>query len=226
MEINKVYNEDCLETMAKMPDNFLDCVITDPPYFLPVNSYVGKRGEGYQRRTLADTSILKGYFERIFIEIDRVLKQDGTLYVFCDGQSYPIIYQAMFPIVKYVRPLIWDKKVSYNGYTWRHQHEIIAWGERFDALRVATGDGDIIRCSGVKQKDRLHPAQKPIEVFETLIAKHQHYSLFYDPYGGSGTLAKACKNMGKNWICSELEKEFFKIGNNSILEHKPQPKLL
>ena len=32
MEINKIYNENCLETMAKIPDNFIDLTVTSPPY--------------------------------------------------------------------------------------------------------------------------------------------------------------------------------------------------
>ena len=32
MEINKIYNEDCLMTMAKMPNNFIDLTVTSPPY--------------------------------------------------------------------------------------------------------------------------------------------------------------------------------------------------
>jgi len=32
MEINKIYNEDCLDTMAKMPDGFVDLTVTSPPY--------------------------------------------------------------------------------------------------------------------------------------------------------------------------------------------------
>jgi DNA modification methylase len=32
MEINKMYNENCLDTMAKMPDNFIDLTVTSPPY--------------------------------------------------------------------------------------------------------------------------------------------------------------------------------------------------
>jgi len=32
MEINKVYNENCLATMAKIPDNFVDLTVTSPPY--------------------------------------------------------------------------------------------------------------------------------------------------------------------------------------------------
>ena len=32
MEINKIYNENCLDTMAKMPDDFVDLIVTSPPY--------------------------------------------------------------------------------------------------------------------------------------------------------------------------------------------------
>ena len=32
MEINKIYNEPCLDTLKKMSDEFIDCVITSPPY--------------------------------------------------------------------------------------------------------------------------------------------------------------------------------------------------
>jgi site-specific DNA-methyltransferase (adenine-specific) len=33
MEINKIYNEPCLETLSNMEDNSIDCVITSPPYW-------------------------------------------------------------------------------------------------------------------------------------------------------------------------------------------------
>ena len=33
METNKIYNESCLDTLNKMPDNYIDCVITSPPYW-------------------------------------------------------------------------------------------------------------------------------------------------------------------------------------------------
>lgn len=34
IELNKIYNEDCRETMKRMPDNFVDSIVTDPPYEL------------------------------------------------------------------------------------------------------------------------------------------------------------------------------------------------
>lgn len=228
LELDRIYNMDCLEGMKQIPDNYVDLVLTDPPYFLPINSYVGKRGKGYHHRTLADTSILKGYFERIFEQLNRIVKPDGTFYIFCDAQSYPIFYQVMFPFCRYVRLLIWDKMISYNGYTWRHQHELIAWGEREDTKRIETGDGDIIKCRGVLQEDRNHPAEKPIEVIRKLIVKHKQtaeHLIVLDPYVGSGTTAIICKQLGINFIGFELEKEFYNIALNRLLDNKKQKNL-
>ena len=39
MELNKIYNESNIETMAKMPDNFIDLTVTSPPKPLLVASY-------------------------------------------------------------------------------------------------------------------------------------------------------------------------------------------
>jgi len=62
MKINKIYNENCLETMAKMPDNFIDLTVTSPPY--------------------DNLREYKGYsfaFEEIAKELFRITKQGGVL---------------------------------------------------------------------------------------------------------------------------------------------------
>jgi DNA modification methylase len=48
MEINKIYNEDCLTTFSKIEDNTIDLTITSPPYddLRTYNNYVsGKKTE-------------------------------------------------------------------------------------------------------------------------------------------------------------------------------------
>ena len=62
MEVNKIYNENCLDTMRRMPDNFVDLVVTSPPY-----------------DNLRD---YKGYvfpFEDIAKELFRVVKKGGVV---------------------------------------------------------------------------------------------------------------------------------------------------
>ena len=206
---------DCLEVMKEMPDGCVDAVVTDPPYFLPVQHYVGTRQGGYSKRSLADTSVLRAYFAQTFAAFGRIAKGDATLYVFCDAQSYPIFYVTLFPHCKHVRLLIWDKMISYNGYTWRHQHELIAWGERDSAIRVPTGDGDILRCRGVLQADRSHPAEKPVAIVETLIAKHDA-PIILDPFCGSGTTCVAAKKLGRRWIGIEIDEKYCRIARNRV----------
>ena len=44
MKKNHIYNENCLETMQRMPNNFIDFVITSPPYD-DIRNYNGYRFE-------------------------------------------------------------------------------------------------------------------------------------------------------------------------------------
>jgi len=76
IELNKIYNEPCLETLRKMPDNFLDCVISSPPYWqLRDYGYSGQWG-------LEPT--FNEYLENLWSlmdEIYRVLKPTGTVWI-------------------------------------------------------------------------------------------------------------------------------------------------
>jgi site-specific DNA-methyltransferase (adenine-specific) len=202
-----IYNEDCFETMKRMENNSIDAIITDPPYFLPASHYCTRK---QFNRNFSDLGILEHFFKDIFLEFKRILKDTGVIYMFCDGQSYPLFYYHLFPFCKSVRPLIWDKKTSINGYSWRHQHELIIFAEIKNAPKVPTGDGDILRFSAVKVNDRIHPAQKPIELLESFILKStKENDLIYDPFAGSGSTLLACKNLNRRYIGSELSSDYF-----------------
>lgn len=56
----------------------------------------------------------------------------------------------------------------------------------------------------------LHPTQKPVALFEYLIKTYSNENdLIFDGFSGSGTTAVACYNTNRNFICCELEKEYF-----------------
>ena len=174
---------------------------------------------------MADTSILTGYFKNLFNIIDKKVNDTATYYIFCDGQSYFSFYQALYEFTKYVRPIVWDKIISFNGYTWRHQHELIAWGEKENSPRIPTGDGDIISCRAVLQVDRQHPAQKPVDVLIRLASKHDEAKLILDPFVGSGTTAIACERLNRNWIGIEIEEKYCEISARRIEAERKQLKL-
>jgi DNA modification methylase len=119
-----------------------------------------------------------------------------------------MLFRSLYSLGR-VRPLIWDKVVSYNGYTWRHQSELITWVERPDAPRVPTGDGDILRYRAVKVGDRVHPAEKPVALVSALVAKHEGTVL--DPFMGSGSTLVAARQMGRRAIGIEIEERYCEI---------------
>jgi DNA modification methylase len=74
--INQIHNEPCLETLKKMPNDYLDCVITSPPYW-QLRDY-GYDGQWGLEPTFQE--FLKHLWE-MMDEIYRVLKPTGTCWI-------------------------------------------------------------------------------------------------------------------------------------------------
>lgn len=82
MDTNKIYNEPCLDTLKKMPDNFIDSVVTSPPYWQ-------LRDYGYEGQWGLEPTFQE-YLEHLWQmmnEIYRVLKPQGTCWINL-GDSY------------------------------------------------------------------------------------------------------------------------------------------
>ncbi len=76
IELNKIYNENCLETMRKMPDGFVDCVITSPPYW-QLRDYEIEGQWGLE-------PTYREYLQNLWNMMDeiwRILKEDGTVWI-------------------------------------------------------------------------------------------------------------------------------------------------
>lgn len=82
MEVNKIYQGDCIEVLKTLPDNSINCCVTSPPYF-------GLRDYGVEGQIGLEKSINE-YIEKlvlVFREIRRVLRDDGSLWINL-GDSY------------------------------------------------------------------------------------------------------------------------------------------
>ncbi len=202
-----IYCADCRLILPELPK--VDLVLTDPPYFLPAKHYETRREFA---RSLGDLSILEFFFDATFKDCIKLLNNTGVLYVFCDGQSYPVFYVKLYSSVKSLRPLIWDKLTSINGYSWRHQHEIILFAEMVNAPPIKTGDGDILRYRAEPIDKREHPAQKPLDLITALVIKSsKEVDTILDPFLGSGTTAVAAKKLNRHYIGIEISEKYCAI---------------
>jgi site-specific DNA-methyltransferase (adenine-specific) len=214
METNKIYQGDCLEELDKLKEKSVNLVIIDPPFFMKLDHF---KTRTFFKRNFADLGIIESFFKQVFEKIMRVLKDDGRLYCFCDGQSYPLFWFYLFPYTKSVRPLVWDKKTSINGYSWRHQHELIIFAEMPKTKPIPSGDGDILRFNAVKVDVRTHPAEKPLELIKSLILKSsKEGDLVLDCFAGTGVVGMACKETKREYILIEKEPTYFNVALSKL----------
>ena len=82
IQANHIYNENCMQTVARMPDNYLNCVVTSPPYF-GLRDYGNDEQFGAEETPEAFVANLAALFR----EIKRVLRDDGTVWLNL-GDSY------------------------------------------------------------------------------------------------------------------------------------------
>jgi site-specific DNA-methyltransferase (adenine-specific) len=76
------------------------------------------------------------------------------------------------------------------------------------------------------KEERHHPTQKPIQLFQIILDKYsKETDLIYDPFMGSATTALACIKLGRNYIGSEISKEYCDIANKRIKIELSQMKL-
>lgn len=62
LEINKIYNLDVIDGMNKIPNNFIDCIITSPPYNLNIN-YENYNDDLEYNRNFIGSELIKEYFD-------------------------------------------------------------------------------------------------------------------------------------------------------------------
>ena len=206
-------NGDCLDLIKDLPDKSVDILYSDPPYIPPEHSKTLTK----YKKTLSEMGILESWFKIFFKEIDRVLKDDGIVLLYCNSDSYPLFYIHLYPFVKKMRCFVWDKISCSLGYTFRHQHELILCGERKQMKPIKCGTGDIFKYKVVKAKDKDHPAQKPVDlhkhILQNIVGEDR---VVLDPFMGTGSIGIACKELNCKYIGFELEKDYFEICKNKL----------
>lgn len=222
IEMNKIYNMDCLEFMKQVPDKYFDLVLTDPPYEIS-KSNAGKTsimslGKFNSIGKLADIS--DGFnTDKVLNECLRVLKK-CNMFIFCSNKQVSKIMGWGESKGFYTTLLVWHKYNSApfaNG-VWRSDIEFVVHIRE----KGAYFEGD----ATIKQKvtplpanpsEYGHPTEKPLALIEKYlrIGANKNHKVF-DPFLGSGTTAVACQSLGLDWCGCELEPDYVEIANKRL----------
>ena len=252
--INKIHNENCLETMAKMPDNFIDLTVTSPPYdgLRTYNGYsfdfesVAKElyrvtkeggvvvwvvGDATVKGSETGTSFKQAlYFNEIGFNLhDTMIFQKTNPIPQIYRKRYNGIFEYMFVFskgkVKTHNPIKIDclhAGLELNGTTYKNYSKNEQTREKLaKPVKDKKIKGNIWEyVVGKRREDQEakgHPAPFPCElVKDHIISWSNENDLVYDPFMGSGTTAKMAMINKRNYIGSEISKEYCEIAEQRL----------
>ena len=246
IDIDKIYNEDCLEGMKRIADGAVDCIITDLPYGTTACAW---------------DSVIP--FEPLWEQFKRVTKPNAAIVLF--GSEPFSTVQRMSNFSHYKYDWVWNKALAGNGILAKHQplkiHETISvfcYGKCPYNPQKVKGKHRI-KMSNLKEseltygnstaksysnseyypvsildysvaslrgEDRLHPTQKPVDLLRYLILTYSNEGdTILDATIGSGTTAVAALMEKRHFIGFETNKEYFDIAQGRIDEVLRNPTL-
>lgn len=190
--------------MSRYPDKYFDLAVVDPPYgILNKTKRGGDRKFNMTEYSKWDVKPNSEYFQ----ELRRVSKNQIVW-----GGNY---FGDLWALSEYNKCfLIWDKNQpeTLNNFSMAE----MAWTS-FDK------PSKIFRFSVRRNRDKKHPTQKPVELYEwifKLFAKPGMTVL--DTHLGSGTIAVAASRAQINLIGYELSSEYVEVARTLISDAEPQ----
>ena len=246
MNINKIYNEPNMTTMLQMPDTFVDGIVTSPPYNITSKRKDVYYNNGYSDLDgLTEEEYLSVRINE-FKQFERILKDKGViLYNISYHNENPILPLLLITEVHKQTNLTvadmisWKKSHSIPFQTsptklsrlveqvyvivkkhylhnFRTNKEVsktnAKTGQKFykgynNLVEAKNNDG--VKCD-LKASYSTELVTKLIDIY------FPKPSLIYDPFSGICTTAVACKKNDLDYIGSEMNEDFWKIGTDRL----------
>ena len=198
MELDTIFNQDCLVGLKALPDKSIDLILTDPPYGKKADKGTNGFGAAKNRRYVGGWDGMIPPPE-LFQEMFRVAK---NLIIF--GGNY---FGHLLPPSNCW--IFWDKKGDVAFQNPFADGELIYTTFKKPVKRIVFKQQGFITDSKDK---RYHPTQKPTELVQQLIEMFSEPGqLICDPFLGSGTTAVAAVKSGRHYIGYEIDPGYFQI---------------
>ena len=226
MDLDIIYNEDCFEGIAKLPDKSIDLVITDPPYWHKKTMYILKQYETdstfgkselyrYDKDMMGNMSTFDDKCIDRFLNVLLPKMKIMNAYIFCSESQVP--YYCMWAENNGLKfaILVWEKPLSIiakNRYSQNLEFivRIYDYGTALNNLPYNDYYSRVKKNVPVGGNDKLHPTQKPVDLIQEFIRLNsKEGDVVLDAFMGSGTTAIACIREHRRYIGYELSEEYF-----------------
>ena len=194
-----------------------------PPYI--INYSTNRRKDKTHKfcNTIANDDNIE-FIKQYISQCYRVLKDNSALFMFCTATKLdsflPLIKKYNFNIKNII---IWVK----NNWTagdlqagLGKQYECIILAHKGRCIRKNDYRySDVWNFNRVSGKDLVHQNQKPVDLLKRCLELYTvDNDIVFDGCMGSGSTGIACKDMNRNFIGCEIDKEYFDIAKRRIYE--------
>ena len=229
---------DCFEKLHTISDGSVDMIFTDPPYDGMTHNRWDKvidldRMWKEFSRIIKDNGAIAIWAQSPFNH--RLAMSNEKLYryewVIEKTQPGGFLNAKRMPMRSHEDILIFCKRLPLYQPQMTHGHERKVAKERpgnfaqgnYGEYGTNTYDStdryprDVLTFSWDKQKSALHPTQKPIKACEYFINTYtKPGDIVLDPFMGSGSICLAAKNLGREFIGIESDKEIFERARDRL----------
>lgn len=235
IELNKIYNEDCLETLSRMEDNSIDLVITSPPY--NKNAYATDKGKSGFWSSMRGRQIPYDIYSdamppeeyevwqrKVIYECLRVLKPSGSM--FYNHKDILVNGKIVAPKCVYDfdvhQQIIWNRgsSLANDPHYFQPITEYIYWIVKDPKNFYFKKDEAVFRQSVWNinfEINTKHPAPFPETLVGNIILPCSKVGgVIYDPFMGSGTTALIAKRYNRNYIGSEISQQYVEMAEERI----------
>lgn len=210
----------------------VSCIITDPPFGVDnqSNMAVTAGGKDYARKIANDESPEKAIeiFKNVMDSLLPATKDDCDLYIFTSYQvlsEWLVMTDHYLPTWGFVRKaiLVWEKDGPGMGdlnCPWGMGSEFILFFQKGRRKKTGKRRNAVMHVPQVRPDKLIHPHEKPLALLEYLVkASTEPGDFIVDPFGGSGSLARAVQRVGdRSCICIEYDERNFNEARKALHE--------
>lgn len=242
LEIDKIYNEDMLVGMKRIPDESIDLVVTDCPYHIVsgganvaersdlTGGMLGKRRAGVTVTDEKDKAIKTGKlfghndieFSDWLPEVYRVLKKGTHCYIMINSRNIKELQtEAEKAGFVFQNLLVWDKQNSGgtpNKFYMQKCEFILMLSKRPARYINDMGTSNLLSCPNIIGKDgKHHPTEKPSLLMSVFIRNSSRMGeIVLDPFAGSGSTLVAARQLERHYIGFEIDKQYYDLAKGHL----------
>ena len=215
--------------IKKLPDNYVDFILTDPPYNIGKHSTgnIPLLGRTPMNNDLADWDHVDFNPEEWVEEFIRVLKPTGNLFIFTSYNQLGRWYSCLDHRFDTSQFMVWHKtnpapKIFKAGFLNSCEMVFCCWNKKHTWNFISQAEmHNFIECPICVRPERLsdpkHPAQKPTAILKKMITiASNEGDIVFDPFMGVGSTGVAALSLNRKFIGFEIDKTYFDAAKNRI----------